>query len=486
MSRSEHPVDPFIQCGVARGRALFNRGDHWGAHEALERAWHAAQGPSRVHLQGLIQAAAAFHKLVVQDNPIGAHRLVDRALTALSDAPSNAFELAIGPLRAELEVWHGRLPEHVPIEEGRVVGIPRIEWSRSSRDSAISIDTVGLHQISIGGRQAILIELCSGELSGWGECRVAWRDHGVWNALSEALAPAIVAESFHAPSELGLRFGELAAEPAAVAGIEAAAWDLWSQRRNTSLRAALGIEPRTVHAAIRVRGSSVAELREAWMSARSAGRQASVLHVRPNADRRVLQALTNSGLDIQDAILDLGSRYRPADAKAIQAIDALSPLLIARPYPATALHEAARLRTWLNAPLATGPFSTEREADSARRLGSLDAILIEPLSAGPTRTQDILEMAETHEQSIWLVGTAISPIGVRLERIFAMHPACALPPLVADERMTHFERLTERADAGRVESAVSAADVGGLGSSGAGPPAWWLQDTVRRTWTLRA
>jgi len=71
--------DAVVQAGLARGRALFNRADFWGSHEALEAAWHVAADAERAFLQGLIQAAASFHKYVVQDNAVGAERLCHRA-----------------------------------------------------------------------------------------------------------------------------------------------------------------------------------------------------------------------------------------------------------------------------------------------------------------------------------------------------------------------------------------------------------------------
>jgi predicted metal-dependent hydrolase len=45
------------------GRAAFNRGEFFAAHERWEEAWRHLQGPARIGVQGLIQIAAGLHHL---------------------------------------------------------------------------------------------------------------------------------------------------------------------------------------------------------------------------------------------------------------------------------------------------------------------------------------------------------------------------------------------------------------------------------------
>jgi len=67
-----------------RGAALFDRGDYFDAHEAWEERWLSTGEPNeRLLLQGLIQVAAAFHKLIVSHSPASADRLLGRGLTKL-------------------------------------------------------------------------------------------------------------------------------------------------------------------------------------------------------------------------------------------------------------------------------------------------------------------------------------------------------------------------------------------------------------------
>ena len=80
-----------------RGAALFDRGDYFDAHEVWEERWLSTGEPNeRLLLQGLIQVAAAFHKLFVSHSPTSAERLLARGLTKLAACDSAsvpAFEL---------------------------------------------------------------------------------------------------------------------------------------------------------------------------------------------------------------------------------------------------------------------------------------------------------------------------------------------------------------------------------------------------------
>ena len=62
---------------LERGRALFDGGRYFEAHEVWEEVWHGERGESRTALQGLIQIAAALHK-----SALGQHRGCVRLLEA--------------------------------------------------------------------------------------------------------------------------------------------------------------------------------------------------------------------------------------------------------------------------------------------------------------------------------------------------------------------------------------------------------------------
>jgi tRNA (pseudouridine54-N1)-methyltransferase len=83
----------------ARGAALFDTGAYWEAHEAWEGPWRRER---RAWQQGLIQVAAAFHKLFAKKDVEAARRILSRAVTKLDAdadgdvrAPSAAFVAAV-------------------------------------------------------------------------------------------------------------------------------------------------------------------------------------------------------------------------------------------------------------------------------------------------------------------------------------------------------------------------------------------------------
>ena len=99
-----------------RGARLFDDGAFFEAHEAWEERWRIETEPvARRFLQGLIQVAAAFHKLVVSGTPASAARLLDRGLAKLDACPEEIAMRSLGPFCDELRACRsavalGRLP----------------------------------------------------------------------------------------------------------------------------------------------------------------------------------------------------------------------------------------------------------------------------------------------------------------------------------------------------------------------------------------
>ena len=52
-----------LTAALAPGRAAFNRGQFWDAHELWEDVWRTLRGDERLLVQGLIQIAAGLHHL---------------------------------------------------------------------------------------------------------------------------------------------------------------------------------------------------------------------------------------------------------------------------------------------------------------------------------------------------------------------------------------------------------------------------------------
>ncbi|MEO8431753.1 MAG: DUF309 domain-containing protein [Acidobacteriota bacterium] len=87
---------------VERGRALFNAGRYFDAHEVWEEVWLSETGERRRLLQGLIQIAAALHKAAGGGPASGCVRLLDAGLDKLDGQTGAPWRLALGRFRGDL------------------------------------------------------------------------------------------------------------------------------------------------------------------------------------------------------------------------------------------------------------------------------------------------------------------------------------------------------------------------------------------------
>jgi predicted metal-dependent hydrolase len=82
-----------------RGLAAYRQRDFFEAHELWEELWRDEQDESHKRfLQGLIQVAAAMHKIQIQGKPAPALRLLARAQLRLAPFPADYFGLRVDRL----------------------------------------------------------------------------------------------------------------------------------------------------------------------------------------------------------------------------------------------------------------------------------------------------------------------------------------------------------------------------------------------------
>jgi predicted metal-dependent hydrolase len=95
------------------GIALFNEGQYFEAHEALEDVWREARDQDRKFLQGLIQVAVALHHHST-GNRIGATSLLARAAANLSAYPESFGGIHLDRLLREVQAWRETLADGGP------------------------------------------------------------------------------------------------------------------------------------------------------------------------------------------------------------------------------------------------------------------------------------------------------------------------------------------------------------------------------------
>ncbi|MGO8994519.1 MAG: DUF309 domain-containing protein [Polyangiaceae bacterium] len=112
-----------------RGARLFDRGEFFQAHEAWEEHWlvETDEGTKRF-LQGLIQVAAAFHKLVVVQDAESALRLIAKGLAKLDESAQANVGVSIPAFREGLRRYE------VLLAGGRidVFAIPKLGVEREA------------------------------------------------------------------------------------------------------------------------------------------------------------------------------------------------------------------------------------------------------------------------------------------------------------------------------------------------------------------
>ena len=118
-SPGKGPVNADTAARLERGRALFNAGRYFDAHEAWEEAWLAERGDARLLLQGLIQVAAGCHK-AGQGKAEGCAWLLEAGLEKLEPLAATYgiedFARALALVHARALGWvRGQAPDAGPI-----------------------------------------------------------------------------------------------------------------------------------------------------------------------------------------------------------------------------------------------------------------------------------------------------------------------------------------------------------------------------------
>ncbi len=99
-------LTPVMRERFRDGIRLFNRREFWEAHEAWEDVWKESIDPQRTLIQGLIQAAAAYHLMLTRPRLTGALRNAEKSLDKLEQMPNVCFGVNIAGLRTALRAAH--------------------------------------------------------------------------------------------------------------------------------------------------------------------------------------------------------------------------------------------------------------------------------------------------------------------------------------------------------------------------------------------
>lgn len=111
-----------------RGLDAYARGEYFEAHELWEELWRDEPPEGdKLFLQGLIQVAAAMHKILAHRQPRPAARLLGRALVKLRDAPPLHWGIDVAGLVRQAEATREALIGLEDADGFRRELVPRIE-----------------------------------------------------------------------------------------------------------------------------------------------------------------------------------------------------------------------------------------------------------------------------------------------------------------------------------------------------------------------
>ena len=96
---------------LAEGLRCYEGREFFLAHEHWESVWLKCQQPEKSFLQALIQMAAAFHHLQLNNSP-GTASLLRAALRRLESYPAVFHSVRVTPLRENVGAWLRVLAAH--------------------------------------------------------------------------------------------------------------------------------------------------------------------------------------------------------------------------------------------------------------------------------------------------------------------------------------------------------------------------------------
>lgn len=130
MSDCSGPLHPRARAGLR----LFNAGDYFEAHEALEDAWNAESGDAKRLYRGILQVAVTYLH-ITRGNYDGAVKVHGRSKKWLDGLPDICRGIQVGRLRLDAEEVIRQVQSLGPERSGEYVSIPLkpIAWEEGRR-----------------------------------------------------------------------------------------------------------------------------------------------------------------------------------------------------------------------------------------------------------------------------------------------------------------------------------------------------------------
>ncbi|GAA2896115.1 o-succinylbenzoate synthase [Actinoplanes cyaneus] len=195
-------------------------------------------------------------------------------------------------------------------------------------------------------------------VTGWGEIASpsgpfysAETVESCWAVARDHLRPIVLAAEWEHPAELAAALSKVRGNYFARAGLDMAAWALWSQREGIPLARALGGTRGRVAAGVSLGIEPTVDALLEQVAARVAeGYQRVKLKIAPGWDVEPVRAVL-SAFPAMPIHVDANGAYPVSERDVFQRLDSLGLLMIEQPFPPRALFAHAELQETLETPI---------------------------------------------------------------------------------------------------------------------------------------
>jgi O-succinylbenzoate synthase len=323
-------------------------------------------------------------------------------------------------------------------------------------------------------REAVLVRLQAGGLSGWGEGvadPAPWYSSetvaGSYQILRECLLPAVLGQAVPDLATLRQRIAWVKGNPMAKAALELAWWDLHGQHTGQSVQQLLGGERARVPVGVSVGIQPTLDaLLQTVEGYRTQGYNRIKIKVKPgwlDAPVRALRAAFGATLPLQ---VDANSAFALADASLFQALDDAGLLLIEQPLADDDLVEHAALQAQVQTPVCLDESITSYAAAAAAlALRACRVINIKPGRVGGLSVaRAIHDLCRAQGVPVWCGGMLETGIGRAGNLALASLPGFTLPgDISASARYYHTDLITTPFVLNAADSTITVPTGPGLG-----------------------
>ena len=322
------------------------------------------------------------------------------------------------------------------------------------------------------GRDCILIEAHSGDITAYGEC-VADKDPGysyetvgtAWHVLRDYMIPAILNVELDGPAGLQERLSHVRGHNMAKAGLEMAVWDLQGKQTTRSLRQMLGGSRERVDVGVSVGlQASPAALVKTVDSYLQQGYRRIKIKIKPGRDVPDAQAVRQAFPKIRLQV-DANSAYTLETAPALKPLDELNLLLIEQPLNEDDIWDHHVLQAQFKTPICLDEsILSARHARQALEMGSCRIINIKAGRVGGlSQAVAIHDLCRDRQIPVWCGGMLETGVGRASNLALASLPGFTLPGDISASDRYYLEDITDQTFSLEPDSTIRVPEAPGLG-----------------------